>query len=140
MAHAFISYSHSDEQVVKRLHTHMSQLKREGQLSSWFDGAILVGGSLDDEIGNELKKAEIFLAIISPDYLASSYCYDIEFQEALKLFNMGQLKIVPIIAQPCDWTSSPFGKFKAIPKDGKPISEFMNDNNAYLNIIDELRR
>jgi hypothetical protein len=29
---------------------------------------------------------------------------------------------------------------KAVPKDGKPISDWTNDNAAYLNIISELRR
>ncbi len=140
MAHAFISYSHSDEYIVKRLHTHMSQLKREGTLTSWFDGEILVGSTLDENIKVELEKADLFIAIVSPDYLNSAYCYDIEFQRALAKFQIGQVRIIPIIAQPCDWKPSPFGKFKAIPKDGKPISEWTNENNAFLNIIDELRR
>ncbi len=140
MAHAFISYSHSDEYTVKPLHTHMSQLTREGDLTSWFDGEILAGGSLNEDINSKLNKADLFIAIVSPDYLNSAYCYDIEFQKALGRFAEGQLKIVPVIAQPCDWKSSPFGKFKAIPKDGKPISEWTNENNAFLNIIDELRK
>ena len=140
MAHAFISYSHSDEYIVKRLHTHMSQLKREGLLTSWFDGEILAGGSLDENIKDELNKAEIFLAVVSPDYLNSAYCYDVEFQKALSRFATGEVKILPIIAQPCDWKSSPFGRFKAIPKDVKPISEWTNENIAFLNIIDELRK
>lgn len=140
MAHAFISYSHSDEYVVKRLHTHMSQLKREGTLTSWFDGEILAGSSLDENVKLELDRAELFIAIVSPDYLNSAYCYDIEFQDALSKFQVGKVRIIPIIAQPCDWKRSPFGKFKAIPKDGKPISDWTNENNAFLNIIDELRR
>lgn len=140
MAHAFISYSHSDAQAVHRLEVHMSQLKREGLLSTWFDGEILAGGSLDADIFAELEKADIFLAVISPDYLNSAYCYDIEFQQALRAVEAGKIRIVPIIAQPCDWKSSPFGRFKAIPKDGKPVSEWTNENNAFLNVIDELRK
>jgi len=38
MANAFVSYSHSDAQAVHRLEVHMSQLKREGLLSTWFNG------------------------------------------------------------------------------------------------------
>jgi len=140
MAHAFISYSHSDERTVQRLQVHMAQLKREGSLTSWFDGEIKAGGELDDNIITELNRSDMFLAIISPDYLNSAYCYDVEFQHALTNFNNGKVRIVPIIAQPCDWKPSSFGGFKAIPKDGKPISEWVNENNAFLNVIDELRR
>jgi len=70
----------------------MSQLKREVLLTSWFDGEILAGGSLDENIKDELNKAEIFLAVVSPDYLNSAYCYDVEFQKALSRFATGKLK------------------------------------------------
>lgn len=140
MAHAFISYSHSDEHTVKRLQVHMAQLKREDLISSWYDGEIKAGDTLDNSIINELNRSDIFLAVISPDYLHSAYCFDVEFQQALDNFHAGKVRIVPIIAQPCDWKSSSFGKLKAIPKDGKPISDWANENNAFLNIIDELRK
>ena len=94
----------------------MSQLKREGNLTSWFDGEIPAGGSLDENIMAELNKADIFIAIVSPDYLNSAYCFNVEFQKALTRFASGHVRIVPVIAQPCDWQQSPFGKFKAIPR------------------------
>jgi len=140
MAHAFISYTHVDAHYIERLHVHLAQLKREGLLTSWYDGEITAGQRLDQAIDDELKKADLFLALVSPDYLASNYCYNIEFQEAQKLHAAGKLVIIPIIVQPCDWKSAPFGKFKAIPKDGKPVSEWMNENNAFLNIVDEIRK
>ncbi|HKG06858.1 MAG TPA: toll/interleukin-1 receptor domain-containing protein [Pedobacter sp.] len=140
MAYAFISYSHADQPTVLGLIKHMSQLKRDGLLTAWFDEEIQSGEKFGNNINEELSKANIFLAIISPDYLSSNYCYDIEFQAALQRHDKGELRIIPIIAQPCDWKASPFGQLKAIPKDGKPISEFTNENNAFLNIIDELRR
>jgi hypothetical protein len=140
MSKAFISYSHIDERVLERLHVHMAVLKRDGKISSWYDKEILAGGNLDANISSTLNDSDIFLAIVSPDYLNSQYCYEKEFQEALKMQERSEIIIVPIIAEPCDWKSSPFGKMKAIPKDGKPISEWTNENNAYLNIIDELRR
>lgn len=47
---------------------------------------------------------------------------------------------MPIIIEPCDWTSSPLRRFKALPRDGKPVSEWTNANNAYLDVVEELRR
>jgi hypothetical protein len=140
MAHAFISYSHADEHTVKRLLTHMSQLKRDGLLNAWYDEEILSGDKLGESINEELEKADLFLAIISADYLNSGYCFDIEFKHALEKFHQGNMRIVPIIAQPCDWQHSPFKDFKAIPRDGKAISEFTSESNALLNVISELRR
>ena len=136
---AFISYSHADDKSLERLHTHLAVLRRDGNLSAWYDHAILPGGHLDREIEAQLAKSELFLALVSPDYLASNYCYEKEFEHALKLADAGNLRIIPIILEPCDWLASPLSQFKALPKDGLPISEWKNQNNAFLNVTTGLR-
>ena len=137
---AFISYSHKDENYLERLKVHLAQIKRDGLLTEWTDKEIHAGENLDNNIDNALSNSEIFLALISPDYIASNYCYEKEFETAQKMQDDGKLIIVPIILEPCDWQKTPFGNLKAIPKDGKSVSEFTNQNIAFLNIIDELRR
>ncbi len=137
---AFVSYSHADELALERLIKHLAMLKQDGQIEEWVDQRILAGGVIDDDISLSLDSSGLFLALISPDFLASNYCFDKEMKRALKLNDQGKLRIVPIIVQPCDWKASPLRKFKAIPKDGKPVAEWTNENNAWLSVIDELRR
>jgi hypothetical protein len=140
MAKAFISYSHADEKVKDKLHVHLAQLRRDGEIDAWQDHEILAGSNLNQTISSALDSSELFIAIVSPDYLNSNYCYEKEFQQALELQAKGRMIIVPIIAEHCDWLNSPFREMKAVPKDGKPIIDWTNDNAAYLNIISELRR
>lgn len=137
---AFVSYSHADEKAWERLQKHLAMLEREGLFSTWYDRAILAGEKVDQVIFSELDRSAVFLALVSPDYLASRYCYDREFQHALELVRAGKLRLVPVILEPCDWLSSPLSEFMALPKDGKPISEWANANNAYLDIVTGLRR
>jgi len=115
-------------------------LQRDGALETWSDHAVKAGEKLDQSIFDALEAANIFIALVSPDYLASNYCYDQEFKRALELQENGQLKIVSIILEPCDWLSSPLRQFKATPKEGLPISEWTNPNVAYLDVVNELRR
>ncbi|MCK7590604.1 toll/interleukin-1 receptor domain-containing protein [Subsaxibacter sp. CAU 1640] len=136
---AFISYSHKDENYLERLHVHLAQLKREELIEAWTDEAIPAGGKLDNIISESLEKSDVFIALLSPDYINSNYCYDKEFKRALKMQEDNQLTIIPIILEPCDWTNTPFKQFKALPKDGKPISDWNNMNTAFLNIIQEVR-
>lgn len=136
----FISYSHNDEQMLLKLHTHLSQLKREGKLLSWTDEQILVGENLNDSISHNLNSSQIFIALLSPDYIASNYCYEKEFQTALNMQQEGKLIIIPIILEPCDWLNTPFKDFKGLPKDGKPISDWQNANTAFLDVIQNLRK
>ncbi|MHC8950390.1 toll/interleukin-1 receptor domain-containing protein [Sphingobacterium hungaricum] len=136
---AFISYSHKDENYLERLKVHLAQMKRDGLIEEWTDKEIQAGKSLDNEISDSLASSELFLAVLSPDYIASNYCYEKEFQTAQKMQKEGKITIVPIIVEACDWKKTPFGDLKALPKDGKAVSEWANANIAFLNVIDELR-
>ena len=136
---AFISYSHADQSHLTNLEKHLAQVKRDGLLDSWTDHDIQAGGSLDKEIMTALNNANLFIALVSPDYINSGYCYEKEFQYAQELHKKGKIKIVPIIVEPCDWHSTPFSDMKALPKNGKPISTWSNINTAFLDVITNLR-
>lgn len=140
MSKLFISYSHRDEKALERLHTHLAMLRRQGAITAWYDRAILAGDDIDNEVDANLADSDIFLALVSPDFLASKYCYEREMAKALERHDAGSLRVVPIILEPCDWNSSPLGKLKALPKDGKAISIWANQNVAFLGIVEELRR
>lgn len=136
----FISYSHADQQLLGRLHKHLAQLQRDGTISEWYDREIHAGGKVDEEIHAALEHADTFLACASPDYIASNYCYERELQRALEREKAGELTIIPVIFEPCEWTETPLANFKALPRDGKPIVEYTNQNLALLEVATELRR
>lgn len=137
---AFISYSHRDSAALDRLHVHLASLKREGRIAAWYDRDILAGSELDAEIAEQLESCELFLLLVSPDFLASDYCVEREMSRALERHDAQEARVVPIIIEPCDWKSSPLRKLKAVPRDGKPISDWTNPNTAYLDVVQELRR
>jgi hypothetical protein len=139
-ATAFISYAHADAKALDRLHKHLAMLRREGALTAWTDHEILPGDRVDGAINTQLAQSSLFIALVSPDYLDSRYCYEKEFQRALELASEGKLRIMPVILEPCDWLASPLQEFLALPKDGVPISNWTNQNNAYLDVVTGLRR
>ena len=131
----FISYSHRDEPVLERLHTHLAMLRREDAIDEWYDRDILAGGDIDQEIAAELEVCELFLPLVSPDFLASDYCYETEMSRALERHDNSEIRVVPIIVEPCDCPNSPLRRLKAILNDVKPIREWTNENASYLNIV-----
>jgi len=139
-ATAFLSYAHADVKALDRLHKHLAMLKREGALKAWTDHGILPGDGVDGAISAQLEESTIFVALVSPDYLASRYCYEKEFERALALAQAGRMRIIPVILEPCDWLSSPLKEFLALPKDGLAVSGWTNQNNAFLDVVTGLRR
>ena len=140
MAKLFISYSHRDERALERLHTHLAMLRREGAIATWYDREILGGANIDEDVARNLADSDVFIPLVSPDFLASRYCYEKEMEQALHRHEKGSIRVVPIILEPCDWKPSPLAKLKVLPKDGKAISTWANQNVAYLDIVEELRR
>ena len=135
-----VSYSHQDEVALGRLHTHLAVLRRDGRIDDWFDRDILAGGELDPEIAEQLESCSLFLLLVSPDFLASDYCVEREMERALERHDSGEARVVPIIVEPCDWMSTPLRNLRALPRDSRPISDWPNANNAYLDVVQELRR
>lgn len=139
MNQLFLSYSHRDEAMRDRLQVHLAMLKRNGLIETWHDRMIPAGGVLDDEIDAHLESADVVLLLVSADFMASDYCYTREMTRALERRQQGIAQVVPIILDHCDWLNSPLSKLKAVPKDGKPISKWPNQSEAWLDVVSEIR-
>lgn len=140
MVKAFISYSHKDEALRKELDSHLAMLKRSGAIETWNDRRIVAGTEFDSEISEHLESSQLILMLISADFLSSNYCYDIEMGRAMEKHSDGSSVVIPVILRPCDWHSSPLGKILATPTDGKPVTLFANQDEAFTNIAKDVRR
>ncbi len=142
MTSVFVSYSHKDEQYREELEVHLAMLKREGTIDVWHDRRILAGTEIDSSIDVELDNADIVLLLVSPHFLASAYCFDIEVQRAMQLRSQGKCEVIPVILRPCEWqaANAPFSKLLAVPRDGLPVSKWPDKDDAYLNIVHQLRK
>ncbi|WP_447603046.1 toll/interleukin-1 receptor domain-containing protein [Nitrospira sp. Nam80] len=139
MVDVFFSYSHEDEAYRNKLEKHLSTLKRQGLIATWHDRRIVAGQTFDDEIDERLEKARIILLLVSSDFLASDYCSEREMSRALERHHKNEARVIPVIVHPCDWKNSQLGKLRATPRDGKPVSKYAHQDDAYMEIVDDLR-
>jgi hypothetical protein len=95
----FYSYAHEDERLRKALDKHLSLLKRDGLISDWYDHKITAGKEWASEILTHLDSAQIILSLVSPDFIASDYCYSVEMQRAMERHELGDACVIPIILQ-----------------------------------------
>jgi hypothetical protein len=130
----FYSYAHEDEQLREQLEKHLSLMRRQEIITEWNDRKIVPGSDWSQEIDAHLNSATIILLLISPDFLASDYCYDIEMQRAMERHELGEARVIPVILRPVDWQGAPFGHLKSLPRDGRPVTEWDNCDAAFLDI------
>jgi hypothetical protein len=139
LATVFFSYSHADEGLRDHLEKHLSMLKRQGVITAWHDRQISAGDRIDHSISRELELADVVLLLVSPDFLASDYCYDVEMTRAMERHAAGESRVIPVILRHCDWQGAPFGNLLATPKDGKPVKSFPDLDEAFLQVEQAIR-
>jgi len=114
-------------------------LKREGLIDAWHDRRILAGDTLDPAIDSKLESADIILLLISPDFLHSRYCYDIEMQRAMERHEKGECRLIAVILRPCDWQTTSFAQLLVTPTDGKPVTRWPDKDEAFLDVVRHIR-
>ena len=77
----------------------------------------------------------MFICLISPDFLASPYCYDKELRWALDKHAFGQLFVLPVILRHCTWQLSPLSRIQVLPPEGRPISAWPDRDEAWNSVI-----
>lgn len=139
LARLFISYSHRDERYLKALKVHLAGLRREGLIADWYDRMITPGEEWRQAIDDSLDSADCVLLLVTPDFIASDYCYSVEMERALQKHRESRILVLPVIARPADWQHTPLSELQAVPKDGKPIIEWAVRDRAWLDVTAGLR-
>lgn len=135
----FFSYTHKDEELRDELEKHLIVMKRNNLIDTWHDRKIDAGSELDNVVDENIRAADIILLLVSVDFLASNYCYDIEMKIALERHEKKEATIIPVILRKCDWTEAPFKGLLALPTDGKSVSTWSDRDEAFLNIAQGIR-
>lgn len=129
----FISYSHQDAAAQAKLNTHLAPWRRDG-VTVWYDENIDPGAELKTEIARELRRAHIFVALFSPAYIDSHYCWDIEYKRAMSRRARKLMRVVAVVVKPCGWKQTRAAGFKLLPKNGIPPEAWSSSDAAYVNV------
>ena len=139
MKKAFVAYASKDESRVHRLLTHLTSLKREKILETWFDGEILAGEKWEKRIFEELDSSDIVILCLSADFLASEYAQTVEVPRALARHDADECIIIPIQLTPCNWKiHEKINELQIIPRRGKAVSQYDDEEEAWAEVIEEI--
>lgn len=134
-ARLFISYSHKDEPLRQQLEAHLKPLIRQGIIQIWHDRQLASGERWREQIDLRLEEADIILPLVSADYLASDYTYEIEMRRALEKHAAHEALLMPVILRPVDWQSSPLALLQALPPGGKPVTSWADRDAAWVAVV-----
>jgi tetratricopeptide (TPR) repeat protein len=130
----FYCYAREDKALRNELDIHLSSLKRQNIVTSWYDGEINAGGDWEKEIDTHLRAAHLILLLITPHFMASDYCYSVEMQRALQRDKDGTARVIPIILRRTFWDGAPFSHLQFLPTDAKPVTQWSDRDEAFWDI------
>src|SRR5271157_4076499 len=135
----FYSYAHEDEELVKELRKHLSILKRQGVIREWYDREITAGTDWKGQLDQHINSSGLILLLVSADFMASDYCYDIEMRRALERHEEGTARVIPVIVRDVDWSVAPFSKLQALPRNGKAVRRWSDRDAAWRNVVEGIK-
>jgi hypothetical protein len=107
MAKIFLSYSRRDTAVtddfISRIQNH---LREASNIEPWIDKDLPIGSNWLEEIEKHLDSAEVFILVLSPEYVASEYC-NFEMGVALSKRSQGKARVVPVLLSDVEFEGLP---------------------------------
>ncbi len=131
----FITYSHEDTNSKDKLRQCLAVMEQQGLVTIWHDNEILPGDKWYEDISKNLADSDILLYLVSTSSLASKNCNK-ELAEALS----GEIRVIPIILEDCDWQNHQLSDVQALPDKGKPINEWQPESKGWQSVVADLRK
>lgn len=137
---AFVSYAHKDEHLCDEFLMHLSMMRRQGILREWYDRCIVPGTDWTKEMHRNLEDSHVFVPLVSADFIASDYCFEVEMRRAIEKHNQGDARVIPVIVRACDWAHPPLVALQPLPQGARPVTSWSNRDEAWNDVTHGIRK
>lgn len=130
----FLSYSHRDRALVDELRRAAEILRHRGLMQMWSDRELSPGSRWASVIDSRLEEAAVAIFAVSPDFLASGYCWNVELRRALELEAEHRMTVLPVLLRPCHFDRTPLASFQVLPSD-TPVTKWQDRDEAWKAVV-----
>src|SRR5262245_41221940 len=130
----FVSYSHTDNEWLKRVQIHLKDLTRRGLVELWDDTKIQSGAQWQEDIKGALESAKVAVLLISADFIASNFIAEDELPPLLAAAEKDGVIILPLILSPSRYEKiESLSKYQSVNPPSKPLAGLPKvEQEAYL--------
>ncbi len=136
-AQVFVAHAPEDANLRKELSEHLDALVNDKHLICSFSRPG------DDEhmnriVAEAIERADVLLLLVSPSFLASRVCMDLDVPPIMARAAAGRAHVVPILARDGELSGTPFAGVQMRPVDGGPIASRADRDAAWREIVREV--
>lgn len=135
----FLSCADEDREFLLTLERQLIGLIREERIEVWHKYKVSAGTEWEEKAKEYLSIADIILLLVSPNFVASDYCYKKEALDAMSQYKRRNTRVIPIIISPIEWKNLVFGKLRCLPVEGKAVNMWKRKEEAFSDIVQGVR-
>lgn len=144
----FIIYAREDKEIKRRLLAHLNPFVKSYDLVLWHDEHLEAGQEWKPHIESRLEQTDLFLLLISVDFMNSEFINQVEFKFAVDRHKANRSVVIPIIINYCQWDidfnfndyNFNLNELQVLPQEGKPVDDWKTPEQAYNNIAGGIRK
>jgi hypothetical protein len=125
--------SHDDVSACARLLTQLKPVERKYGLSLWHDERLKAGHHWNLEIEAAIGRADVFILLVSPEFVGSDYIFDTELPAIKRRLRVCKGEAISVVVRDCDWEFA-CGPTQAVPSIERrllPIEDWKPHNKGY---------
>lgn len=134
-ANIFVSYAHADGSHWEKFRIQLAVLERQGRAHVWSDLKITGGSEWRKSIQRAMNEADVFLLLLSPDFLSSEFCTGPELQRAMARHRTGEALVIPIMLRECVWEDFSFANLQILPGGAQSIAPRNDLDRAFAGVV-----
>jgi hypothetical protein len=129
----FVSYSHVNAVWFDRLRPVLKFDRCRDKAFAWNDKEMKAGDRWDKEIREALERMDVFVGLVSFEFLASDYINDVELKRAFAREKKNDIEIVPIVLYPINLERDhpQLNAFNPLPNWGKCWLDYETESGHY---------
>lgn len=143
----FIIYAREDKGIKQRLLLHLNPFKNAFNAEIWHDEHIEPGQEWKPHINSRLEQTDLFLLLVSIDFMNSEFINEVEFKYAIDRHRAKKSIVIPVIINYCQWDidihfkeyTFNLNELQVLPNEGRPIGDWKTTEEAYNNIAAGIR-
>jgi TIR domain len=142
LMNGFISYSHEDHTMFEDFWVHLTAVQRAFAIEIWTDHKIHAGSDWEPRIATAIEAAQVFVLLISPDFIRSDYVYTKEIPAIQTRRKRAGALVLPVVLKRCYWKMIA-ATLQAIPTADqrvRPIIDWRPRNNGYDRAREQIMR
>jgi len=137
----FFLYSKSDKRLAEILMHYLTPMVKMRKVDICDGSEVIAGKDWDLDTKERYNQSDIYIALISPDFVASDFCYQDDLKLVIEKHQNKRAVMLPILVRFTPfWKELGIGKLDYLPIDGKPISQWKDEEEALFEIMKYIKK